>query len=56
MGIGFVEEDRHRRVARALGVLEDLDRSVVGQRPRRLGGVGIEIGSRSTARTAVAPP
>jgi hypothetical protein len=37
-----VEEDRHHRVAGAVGVLHDVDRSILGKRPHRLGGVGEE--------------
>jgi hypothetical protein len=36
----IVEEDRHRGVARAVGVLLDGDRPVFGQRPYRLSAVG----------------
>jgi hypothetical protein len=38
VGIEIVEKNRHTEFPRAIAVLRDVDRSVVGQRPHRLGG------------------
>jgi hypothetical protein len=39
VGIEIVEEDRHHRAARAIGVLRDVDRPVLGKRPHCLSGM-----------------
>jgi hypothetical protein len=48
VGIEILEEDRHRGVARPVGVLHDVDRSVVGKCPHRLSGVRKNVGSSSS--------